>query len=275
MDESQAEVKVMEYTNTVGNLKATVAASTPYKAEIKLSTYSFKDVTFYIVIHDPYDREECVRRAREREGEKQYSFLRKNCEHFANWCVYGVETCEQVNTCCRNCAGVILARIGAILVKLLTRVIIKAIIEGGVIAGGSQIVEDETNVIVNGTYTSTIMPVSNPRVNALSELIAALFGAVVEISFMSYDIHTARKKNKEGSLNGHHFADAVAKRVVIALVSIICMITGSVLVQVYCTLPPALEAFLGGFLGAVVGYFIGAIMGCLGVCLRDKCEGET
>lgn len=50
---------------------------------------------------DPFRRRptgEIIRSARDRLGEKGYSLLHNNCEHFAYECVYGVRYCEQEET---------------------------------------------------------------------------------------------------------------------------------------------------------------------------------
>jgi hypothetical protein len=43
-----------------------------------------------------FDREEVVRRARSRLGEDRYRVLRNNCEHFAEWCLYGEARSYQI-----------------------------------------------------------------------------------------------------------------------------------------------------------------------------------
>jgi hypothetical protein len=43
-----------------------------------------------------YGGEEIVRRARSRLGENRYRITRNNCEHFCEWCVYGMPRSEQV-----------------------------------------------------------------------------------------------------------------------------------------------------------------------------------
>ena len=51
-----------------------------------------------IVDHDrpPYSSQEIVRRARSRIGENDYRLFTNNCEHFCNWCFYGVSHSAQV-----------------------------------------------------------------------------------------------------------------------------------------------------------------------------------
>jgi hypothetical protein len=43
-----------------------------------------------------YSPQEIVRRARSRIGENDYRLLTNNCEHFCNWCFYGVSRSAQV-----------------------------------------------------------------------------------------------------------------------------------------------------------------------------------
>lgn len=53
----------------------------------------------YIAKYKPdarYSREEIVKRAMSRLGEDDYSVIFNNCEHFASWCVTGIETCYQL-----------------------------------------------------------------------------------------------------------------------------------------------------------------------------------
>jgi hypothetical protein len=42
-----------------------------------------------------YSPQEIVRRARSRIGENDYRLLTNNCEHFCNWCVWGVSRSAQ------------------------------------------------------------------------------------------------------------------------------------------------------------------------------------
>lgn len=44
-----------------------------------------------------YCREEVVRRACSRLGERRYRLFTNNCEHFCNWCLYGENHSEQVS----------------------------------------------------------------------------------------------------------------------------------------------------------------------------------
>ena len=48
-----------------------------------------------------YSPEETVRRARSRIGEKKFSLISNNCEHFAMWCKTGITQSFQVNTVMR------------------------------------------------------------------------------------------------------------------------------------------------------------------------------
>lgn len=46
--------------------------------------------------YSSYSNEEIVQRAYQRLEEKEYNLLFNNCEHFANWCIYGTEHSKQV-----------------------------------------------------------------------------------------------------------------------------------------------------------------------------------
>jgi hypothetical protein len=43
-----------------------------------------------------YSPQEIVRRARSRIGENAYRLLTNNCEHYCNWCLYGISRSAQV-----------------------------------------------------------------------------------------------------------------------------------------------------------------------------------
>lgn len=45
----------------------------------------------------PFSVEQRIRRAESRMGEKEYSVLSNNCEHFVSWCIYGVSKSKQVD----------------------------------------------------------------------------------------------------------------------------------------------------------------------------------
>jgi hypothetical protein len=53
-----------------------------------------------------YDRQESVSRAYESIGEGSYNIVFNNCEHFVNWCIYGVKFSKQVNNVVVRTLGV-------------------------------------------------------------------------------------------------------------------------------------------------------------------------
>lgn len=48
-----------------------------------------------------FDREEVLRRARRRLGERRYRVLSNNCEHFCEWCLRGESRSSQVESLLR------------------------------------------------------------------------------------------------------------------------------------------------------------------------------
>jgi hypothetical protein len=52
----------------------------------------------YVVQHEslPFEVQEILQRARSRLGENKYRLLTNNCEHFVEWCLYGVHRSFQV-----------------------------------------------------------------------------------------------------------------------------------------------------------------------------------
>jgi hypothetical protein len=66
--------------------------------EVSLSRFAVRH-SVQIVNHDrsAYSPEEIVRRARSRIGEDDYRLLTNNCEHFCNWCLFGVSRSAQVD----------------------------------------------------------------------------------------------------------------------------------------------------------------------------------
>ncbi|MCY0852473.1 lecithin retinol acyltransferase family protein [Cupriavidus sp. D39] len=50
----------------------------------------------------PYRGYVALARARSRIGERRYSLLRNNCEHFCTWCITGIARSEQVRECLRH-----------------------------------------------------------------------------------------------------------------------------------------------------------------------------
>ena len=65
--------------------------------EVTLESFAGNRPVF-VVQHEelPYGVEEIVARARSRIGENQYRLLSNNCEHFVEWCLYGVHRSFQV-----------------------------------------------------------------------------------------------------------------------------------------------------------------------------------
>jgi hypothetical protein len=61
----------------------------------------------YSVVPHPYARyskDEVVKRAYSRIGENDYNLIWNNCEHFANWCIEGVESSQQVGAVLKTTA---------------------------------------------------------------------------------------------------------------------------------------------------------------------------
>ncbi|WP_197523916.1 lecithin retinol acyltransferase family protein [Cupriavidus sp. USMAHM13] len=59
-----------------------------------------------------YSPEETVERAYSRIGEDLYSLLLNNCEHFANWCIFGLPWSGQVNSFVTHGASAVAAYLG-------------------------------------------------------------------------------------------------------------------------------------------------------------------
>lgn len=47
--------------------------------------------------HKRFPADEIVERALSEVGKRAYHIVTKNCEHFANWCRYGIEKSKQVS----------------------------------------------------------------------------------------------------------------------------------------------------------------------------------
>jgi len=65
--------------------------------EVSLSRFATgRSVLIVDQDRSPYSSPEIVRRARSRIGENDYRLFTNNCEHFCNWCLYGVSHSAQV-----------------------------------------------------------------------------------------------------------------------------------------------------------------------------------
>ena len=80
------------------------------------------------VVHEPcaYEPDRAVERAEGRLGENCYSALANNCEHFARWCVTGIEESRQAERALQIVSGVAITAAGV----LASVVVAKAIAEG-------------------------------------------------------------------------------------------------------------------------------------------------
>lgn len=78
----------------------------------------------YVVQHDtlPFTVDEILERARSRLGENRYRLLSNNCEHFVEWCLYGVSRSFQVERALEF-PRLMGERIQAFLARLLARVV--------------------------------------------------------------------------------------------------------------------------------------------------------
>jgi Lecithin retinol acyltransferase len=64
--------------------------------EVPLSRFAVgRPVQVVDLDRSSYSPQEIVRRARSRIGESDYRLLTNNCEHFCNWCVWGVSRSAQ------------------------------------------------------------------------------------------------------------------------------------------------------------------------------------
>jgi hypothetical protein len=62
-----------------------------------------------VAYDDSYPPEEVICRAESRLGEAKYSFLRRNCEHFAHWCKTGKSKSRQVIVAARAVGASVVA----------------------------------------------------------------------------------------------------------------------------------------------------------------------
>ncbi len=62
---------------------------------------------YKIILHSDtkYSQEKIVERATRRLGESDYNLLFNNCEHFAYWCFYNVNSSNQINRSCQVLGG--------------------------------------------------------------------------------------------------------------------------------------------------------------------------
>jgi hypothetical protein len=95
---------VIQYSGFSGesfNTHDIVAINQQKRSPIEVvSLNDFTQGERYWIEDHPYTkftREEIVQRAYSRVKEQKYNLVFNNCEHFANWCVYGVEHSHQVN----------------------------------------------------------------------------------------------------------------------------------------------------------------------------------
>ena len=65
-----------------------------------------------------FSSEEIIERARSRLGEKKYSLVFKNCEHFTNWCVSGKTKSSQVR---RAVVAAFTTVIGSLVLRKITK----------------------------------------------------------------------------------------------------------------------------------------------------------
>jgi len=72
----------------------------------EISLHEFENGKGYSIVphpHTKFSSEKIVFRAYERIAESKYNLIFNNCEHFVNWCIYGVNQSQQV----KGVAGVI------------------------------------------------------------------------------------------------------------------------------------------------------------------------
>lgn len=77
------------------------------------------------VVHEPcaYDPDTVVERAEQRLGEDRYSALANNCEHFARWCVTGIEESRQVERALYIASGLAVTAAGVLTSLVVAKVL--------------------------------------------------------------------------------------------------------------------------------------------------------
>jgi hypothetical protein len=77
------------------------------------------------VVHEPfaYEPDRVVQRAEERLGEDRYSALANNCEHFARWCVTGIEESRQVERALYIASGLAVTAAGVLTSLVVAKVL--------------------------------------------------------------------------------------------------------------------------------------------------------
>jgi hypothetical protein len=67
------------------------------------------------------DRAMAVQRAQSRVGERRYSLIGNNCEHFATWCATGIAVSQQVIEWIRALFRIALAAVGTVFTVALAQ----------------------------------------------------------------------------------------------------------------------------------------------------------
>ena len=96
------ELDIIQYSNTAREFLNDNCTPPWRLGDIKLAKvmrerYNFQNGVVHLMLHEKcLDPASVVQRARSKLGEKQYSPLTNNCEHFAMWCKTGKRSSDQV-----------------------------------------------------------------------------------------------------------------------------------------------------------------------------------
>jgi len=106
--------KVIHYAAKNGDFGSDVGVR---ETSLKKFSGGGKCTVLQFIEDPPFSGKETVRRARSRIGEKSYSLLFNNCEHFALWCKTGKSTSAQVETAFTAAAVLGVVGIAALLIE--------------------------------------------------------------------------------------------------------------------------------------------------------------
>ncbi|XP_020896348.1 uncharacterized protein LOC110235241 [Exaiptasia diaphana] len=187
-----------------------------------------------------YSRSEIISRAKKRLGETFYGLLENNCEHFASWCICGLNVSLQVKEWFYWFREAFYSVCASLKQYVLAPTALKNC--------KSEIVKFVAKVIAN--FSDELSSKLESMLVKATDY-GFLIGIIIEGLLAIYEVIKAQKKWKEGVYTDEEWYEKVVE----VLAKGTCRLAGGIIGSVYC------QQYFGSLIGGAIGAGLGHIIG--------------
>ena len=253
IDTERGEIHVIEYTNTPsGFLRDNCGyPKSPGIAEVVRQTYLFGECTVYLMLHESkFDRDDVVRRAQSRLGERKYGPVTNNCEHLAMSCVTGKSSSDQVN----KAGEMVNEEVGRQAVSTAARTAAKRVPKSASNIGRAF---SRSGMTPSAAQTEGAITIGT---KVGGKVAGAVLVTVLESYSVKQDVSNVLEDLKTGKMDENEANKTIGKRIVTGTTGVVGSTAGMCIGQALIPIP-VLGAAVGGTLGTLAGKFLGNVTG--------------